>query len=96
MDIPPLGPTIMECGHLARARRMTAGGAPACVWCANLTEKAFKVMNPQPSLGGRKARCSRCGRETESKLNLRLFCYRAGDGPDEFYCGCEELEEDAR
>ncbi|MEM2125020.1 MAG: hypothetical protein QXQ53_01320 [Candidatus Methanosuratincola sp.] len=80
---------MMRCGHVALA---TDGeGRPICPMCVGIVEGATEVAEV-PSLVGRKARCTACGREVDSDLNLPFFGYRKEEKEDEWYCGCKGWE----
>lgn len=72
---------MMACGHTANGT--LANGEPCCAICS-CTEVVKK-----PLLEGRKARCSYCGKETDSNYGLAFFEFRPEKEYDLYYCGCE-------
>lgn len=71
---------MMICGHAANA---TSNGMDACAICGTTT-----VATEEPSLVGRKARCS-CGRtaSSENREMLAFFSYSPDRECDSYYCG---------
>ena len=76
---------LMKCGHTANAE--TSDGKPCCVICA-----CFELAEKQPSLQGRKAKCSYCGKIVDSNYNLPFFEYKQEQEYDSYYCGCRGWE----
>ena len=77
---------MMKCGHAANAT--DKDGKPICAICIGLTPDAEIVAETKPDLTGRKARCTQCGRVTNSNEKLPFFEYRPNCEYDSFYCGC--------
>lgn len=80
-----MGAIMMRCGHAANA---THNGKPVCAICFGITPDAEIIADTAPDLTGRKARCTYCGHETDSRENLPFFEYRPNAEYDSFYCGC--------
>jgi hypothetical protein len=78
-------PPMMKCGHAANA---TMDGKPACAICAGLTPLATVVDDAPPSLEGRIARCTYCGKEQPSSPDLWFFSANPDREHDYYYCGC--------
>ncbi len=76
---------MMACGHAANA--VTAEGAPCCAICAGTHPEALLIA-PAPSLAGREAECTYCGRRAPSATGLAFFGHRPKGAVDSFYCGC--------
>jgi len=90
------GRVLMKCGHVAQGYEHMKDGRerPACVICLGLTPDAVIVEKSTPDLTGRKAYCTYCHKEAESKITLPFFEYgRRWKGEhltdeDRYYCGC--------
>jgi hypothetical protein len=65
---------LMKCGHTANA--IDADGNPVCAICIGINPGATKIDTKKPSLDGRTARCSSCGRTTPSSYGLPFFEYQ--------------------
>lgn len=76
---------LMKCGHTANAEY--EDGKPCCLICAPKTE-AFEIVEEKPNLKGRKAKCTDCGKITDSRWDLPFFAYRPDKEFDHYYCGC--------
>lgn len=74
------GKVTMKCGHTANAER---NGKPYCVICG-----CDEVQEEKPNLDGRKAKCSWCGKITDSSTTLAFFRHKPESEYDEYYCGC--------
>lgn len=81
---------MMKCGHAANAQYTDTDGnkKPCCAICAGINSRAYEIADDVPDLSGRKARCSYCGKTTESNFNLAFFEYRPDRETDSFYDGC--------
>ena len=79
---------MMKCGHSANATTTGPDGTKVdcCAICAPRPE-AFEAAQA-PSLTGRSARCSYCGKLVPSDLNLAFFEHRPAKPTDSYYCGC--------
>lgn len=73
---------MMACGHASNA---TCDGGPACAICGCTTP--LRLVSGMEGLEGRRAKCSSCGRETDSKWELPFF-ERTEQAFDRYYCGC--------
>lgn len=73
---------MMACGHASNA---TSDGGPACAICGCTTP--LRQVSGKEGLEGRKAKCSSCGRETDSKWELPFFEHTE-QAFDRHYCGC--------
>lgn len=73
---------MMACGHASNA---TCDGGPACAICGCTTP--LRLVSGTEGLEGRKAKCSSCGRETDSKWELPFFEHTE-QAFDRHYCGC--------
>lgn len=71
---------LMKCGHTANA---TKDGKPFCVICM-----CEELAAQTPTLDGRVAKCSYCGKESSSSYNLPFFKYEPNAKYDRYYCGC--------
>lgn len=80
---------LMKCGHIAQG---TLDKKPVCVICVGsnkLAEEVEKeVIKGNEGLEGRKARCSLCGKETDSRWDLPFFEFNKKYSTDTYYCGC--------
>lgn len=76
---------LMKCGHIANAKYND--GEPCCLICAPKRE-AFEVVEEKPDLKKRKAKCTGCGKITDSRLDLPFFAYRPDKEFDHYYDGC--------
>ena len=47
-----------------------------------------ELADENPSLQGRKAKCSFCGQIKDSDYDLPFFEYKPDKEYDEYYCGC--------
>lgn len=74
---------MMECGHASNA---TFKGGPACAICGCTTPLC--EVSGSDGLEGRRARCSDCSRETDSRWELPFFEHRSEQPFDRYYCGC--------
>lgn len=72
---------LMKCGHVANGTTMD--GKPYCVIC-----NCGEMQEVKPSLEGRKAKCTWCGREILSDYNLPFFKNKPNEEYDGYYCGC--------
>lgn len=72
---------MMRCGHVAMGRKLE-DNTPYCLIC-NCSEVA-EIINVE----GRKAKCSECGYEVDSSVDLPFFKYRPDHNTDQYYCGC--------
>ena len=73
----------MKCGHVNNA---TSNGKPACAICT-----CFDVdheVTGKEGLENRKAKCSDCGRISDSRWNLPFFSHNPDKEYDSYYCGC--------
>jgi len=81
---------LMKCGHAANGK--DGNSNPVCVICLGTTPDARTVVQDNPNLTGRKARCTyyggKCKSEIDSNFNLPFFNYRPDREYDEYYCGC--------
>ena len=80
---------LMKCGHVANA--IDENGKPICAFCAPDVDGVTveRVIDSETGgLEGRKARCTWCGRVTNSRWNLPFFAYSAKSDTDSYYCGC--------
>ena len=81
---------LMKCGHVSTAIDLKTG-KPVCSICApakdGMTVERV-VEGATEGLEGRKARCTWCGRVTNSRWNLPFFAYSAKSDTDSYYCGC--------
>lgn len=76
---------LMKCGHTANAEY--EDGQPCCLICAPRIE-AFEIVEEKPNLKGRKAKCTDCGKITDSRWDLPFFEYRPDKEFDHYYDGC--------
>jgi len=77
---------MMKCGHAANATNEK--GEPCCAICLGLTPCA-EIPVDTPDLTGRKAKCTICGEEEPSSINLPFFEYLGPEFDyDYYYCGC--------
>ncbi len=74
---------LMKCGHLGYGK--TKDNKPYCIIC-----HCDKVSEEKPSLTGRTARCSQCGKEVPSSYKLPFFELKEKHNLkyDQYYCGC--------
>ncbi len=77
---------LMECGHSSNAE--DGDSKPCCVICIGIVPGATNIAKKQPSLIGRKAKCTYGGAVTDSSLDLAFFKFKPADEFDEYYCGC--------
>lgn len=77
---------LMKCGHSGNAR--LSDGRWICAICIGINRGATEYESALPNLDGRIARCSTCGRETASDLELPFFEYQPECEYDTYYCGC--------
>jgi len=76
---------LMKCGHVANA--IDENGNPCCAICLPKKE-AMEIKEENPSLEGRKAKCSDCGNIVDSSYDLSFFEYKPNEEYDSFYDGC--------
>lgn len=75
---------MMKCGHSANATtKIDDKNAPACAICG-----CIEVLEIPIDLTGRKAKCTYCNGEVDSRLNLAFFEYCSDKPFDRYYCGC--------
>ena len=79
-------PVLMKCGHTANAEY--DDGKPCCLICSPKRE-AYEVVDGKPNLAGRKAKCTDCGKITDSRWDLPFFEYCPDKEFDRFYSGCQ-------
>ena len=72
---------LMKCGHIANAK--DGNGNYGCAICG-----CHEIADLTPSLAGRKAKCTDCGRIVKSNENLPFFKYQPDEEFDTYYCGC--------
>jgi len=75
----------MKCGHVSQG--LDRDGNYACKLCYPRPDSLI-IVKEMPSLEGRKAKCSDCGKIVESSYDLPFFKYRNGEKFDSYYCGC--------
>lgn len=76
---------LMGCGCVAMGTR--ENGDPICVSHAGIDPGATEIVE-RPSIEGRQAKCSDCGRTAKSDWDLPFFRYQPDRTYDEFYNGC--------
>ena len=76
-----------RCSNSGARRQTEQGEIPVCIH-HNCTE----VMDPQPEIYDRKARCMHCQKQMMSIIGLPFFVYRPDDMYDVYYCGCKGWE----
>lgn len=77
---------LMKCGCAPQGRDMQ-NNKEVCI-----THGEQSYMENQPSLLGRKAKCTYygfCKVAVESREDLPFFKFRTREVLDEFYCGCQ-------
>ena len=72
---------LMKCGHIANA--FDSNNNPCCAICG-----CYEIADVDVDLEGRKAKCSECGKITDSNINLPFFMYQPEEEYDDYYCGC--------
>lgn len=77
---------LMKCGHIANAKYND--GKTCCLICAPKRE-AFEAVEEKPDLKKRKAKCTDCGKITDSRWDLPFFAYRPDKEFDHYYDGCQ-------
>ena len=79
---------LMKCGHTANSVFKYNGEyKPCCAICFGITNDAVEEVELQ-SLENRKAKCSWCGKEVDSRYSLPFFKHKPDKEYDTFYCGC--------
>jgi len=85
---------LMKCGHTASATTEIPNSDGTgtikiycCASCFGITEDG-KIIDNQPDLTGRKAKCSYCDKVRDSSFDLPFFSYQPDKEFDNFYCGC--------
>ena len=78
---------LMKCGHTALSHDPKTG-KPVCPICIGIVPEAEIVDENPPSLEGREARCTYCGKVKPSDASLPFFESRPDDRFDNFYDGC--------
>jgi hypothetical protein len=83
---------MMQCGHRANATQTQPDGSKlnVCVICIG-DPGADRVMEEEPDLTGRIARCAyirSCKSEKPSTDKLAFFEHKPGAEFDTYYCGC--------
>ena len=77
---------MMQCGCAANA---TDGkGNPCCAVHVGLHPGADKVMETEPNLEGRTAKCTYCKNTRPSSTALAFFEFKPTAAFDVYYCGC--------
>lgn len=77
---------IMRCGHAASGT--LDDGRAVCAICYGINAVATEPLSKQPTLEGRTAYCTDCGKAVPSKSNLPFFRWEPLD-IDRYYCGCK-------
>lgn len=75
---------LMACGHIANAKEYETN-KPVCIICD--CDKVIKVVK-KDSYKDRIAKCTECGKETQSNPHLAFFKYEPDKEYDSYYCGC--------
>lgn len=73
-----------RCSNSGAIRHTANGDIPVCI-----SHNCEDIMDPQPDVMGRKARCFYCLKTAPSLIQLPYFVYRPEDITDIFYCGCK-------